>query len=60
MEISMELFKIAIFVVIVFICTFTIIDRICKCFEQCAMSKAYGKYIGKQNAYCFEKELANE
>lgn len=22
--------------------------------------EAYGKYIGKQNAYCFEKELANE
>ena len=46
----MDFLKIAILVVLVFICIFTLVDRICKCCEQCALSKAYGEFIkGKSN-----------
>ena len=32
-------------VVLFFLCTFTIVDRICKCAEQCNMAKTFKKYM---------------
>ena len=32
-------------IVLVFFCTFVIVDRICKCLEQCATTKAFGKHV---------------
>lgn len=37
-------FQQALLFVIVFICAYTLIDRICKCIEHCATAKAYGKF----------------
>lgn len=37
--------------ILIYLCIFTIVERICKCKEQCAAFKAYGKYfaaIGKK------------
>ena len=31
-------------IVLAFFCLFIIVDRICKCFEQCVRSKIYGEY----------------
>lgn len=31
-------------IVLVFLCVFIIVDRICKCFENCVRSKIYGEY----------------
>ena len=31
-------------VVLVFFCIYVVIDRICKCVEQCKMAKAFEKY----------------
>lgn len=33
-----------LFVLIIFICAYTLIDRICKCIEHCATAKAYSKF----------------
>lgn len=33
-----------LFVLIIFICAYTLIDRICKCIEYCATAKAYSKF----------------
>lgn len=33
-----------LFVLIIFICVYTLIDRICKCIEHCATAKAYSKF----------------
>lgn len=39
----MTAFQQALLIVILFICAYTLIDRICKCIEQCATAKAYSK-----------------
>ena len=31
-------------VVLVFFCVYVVVDRICKCVEQCKMAKAFEKY----------------
>ena len=31
-------------IVLAFFCVFIIVDRICKCFEQCVRVKIYAKY----------------
>lgn len=33
-----------LFVLIIFICAYALIDRICKCIEHCATAKAYSKF----------------
>ena len=52
----MSLFEIVLLIVIGYICVFTIIDRICKCVEQCAVGKSYQEFV-KSNA---AKELPKE
>ena len=32
-------------IVLVFFCTFVIVDRICKCLEQCTTTKEFGKHV---------------
>ena len=31
----------ALMIVLLFICTYCLVDRVCKCIEHCAMGKAY-------------------
>lgn len=40
----MTTFQQALLIVFVFICAYTLIDRICKCIEHCATAKAYSKF----------------
>lgn len=40
----MTLFQQVLLVLILFICVYTLIDRICKCVEHCATAKAFGKF----------------
>lgn len=40
----MTLFQHVLLVLILFICVYTLIDRICKCVEHCATAKAFGKF----------------
>lgn len=40
----MTLFQQVLLVLILFICVYTLIDRICKCIEHCAIAKAFGKF----------------
>lgn len=40
----MIIFQQALLFIIVFICAYTLIDRICKCIEHCATAKAYSKF----------------
>lgn len=32
-------------VVVIFLCTFVVVDRVCKSFEQCITMKAFKKYM---------------
>lgn len=41
----MEIFQIALVIVIAYIAVFMLLDRVCKCCEMCAMYKAYGKAV---------------
>lgn len=40
----MTAFQQALLIVIIFICAYALIDRICKCIEHCATAKAYSKF----------------
>lgn len=42
-----ELFPYVILGILGYLMLYAIIDRVCKCFEQCAMSKAYGEFVKK-------------
>lgn len=41
----MEIYQMAILFVIIYIAIFTLVNRICKSCEMCAMYKAFGKHI---------------
>lgn len=41
----MTLFQIVIVSLIIYICTYALIDRICKCVEHCATNKAFSRYL---------------
>lgn len=41
----MEMFQLALLLVIGFIIIYMLLDRVCKCCENCAMFKAYGKAV---------------
>lgn len=41
----MELFKMALFVVLVFLCIYAVVDRICKCVEHCRLGEVYETLI---------------
>lgn len=41
----MNYFNLAILTFMVYICAYTIINRICTCIEQCVIAKAYGKFV---------------
>ena len=51
-------FQQALLIVLIFICTYTLIDRICKCIEHCATAKAYGKF--KENGVVTSLERVQE
>ena len=35
------MFNQALMIILVFICTYCLVDRVCKCVEHCAIGKAY-------------------
>lgn len=41
----MSVVSIAILIVIIYICLFTLVDRICKCVEHCATAKSFSKTV---------------
>lgn len=41
----MTLFQIVIISLILYICIYALVDRICKCVEHCAINKAFGTYL---------------
>lgn len=47
-----------LFVLIIFICAYTLIDRICKCIEHCATAKAYSKF--RENGVIMSLEKVQE
>lgn len=40
----MTLIQQLIILIILYLCAYTLIDRICKCIEHCATAKAYSKF----------------
>lgn len=34
--------QLALFIVMIYICIYSIVNRICKCFEHCSTAKSYG------------------
>lgn len=40
----MTIFQYTLLIVVIFICVYTLVDRICKCVEHCATAKAYGEF----------------
>ena len=40
----MTIFQYTLLIVVIFICVYTLVDRICKCIEHCATAKAYGEF----------------
>lgn len=43
----MNSFEIGLLSVVIFVCVYTLIDRICKCIEQCALGKSYTEFLKK-------------
>lgn len=41
-------FEIGLLCVVGYICVYSLVDRICKCKEQCTMAEAYAKYLQSQ------------
>lgn len=41
----MSMLQIGIMLVIGYLCLYSIVDRICKCVEECAKFKSYNEYI---------------
>ena len=46
----------AILIVIVFICLYALIDRVCKCVEHCATAKSFTKAVEASEKVKTEKE----
>ena len=40
----MTMFQYTLLIVVISICVYTLVDRICKCIEHCATAKAYGEF----------------
>ena len=53
----MNYFNLAILTFIVYICVYTIINRICTCIEQCSIAKAYSKFIDQSGIH---EEIIND
>lgn len=45
----MNLFTLALFIVLVYLCIYSIVNRICECVEKTAMAKSYGEYMKNVN-----------
>lgn len=54
----MNLFGIGLLVSLIFLWIFSIVDRICKCVEQCNVGRAYGKFVS--GVKVTQKEKQNE
>lgn len=54
----MTLVQQIIVLIILFLCVYTLIDRICKCIEHCATAKAYSKF--RENGILTSLEKAQE
>ena len=44
-DFEMSMLQIGIMLVIGYLCLYSIVDRICKCVEECARFKSYNEYI---------------
>ena len=51
----MTTFQQVLLVLIIFICTYTLLDRLCKCIEHCATARAFGKFRENGLLTSFEK-----
>lgn len=58
----MSLIEIIILIMVVFICTYALVDRIMNCIEYCAQQKAFGNVMSSKGevAKHVEKELNQE
>lgn len=45
---NLTIFNLVILLLMAFICLYALVDRIAKCFENCAIAKAYGQYGKKE------------
>lgn len=50
-----DLFPYVILGILGYLMLYAIVDRICKCCEHCAMSKAYGEFVKKTGKTEVEK-----
>lgn len=41
----MSSFEIGLLSVVIFVCVYALVDRVCKCIEQCALGKSYQEFI---------------
>ena len=41
----MNLIAIELLAILIFVCVFAIVDRICRCFETCHTAKAFEKFM---------------
>ena len=41
----MELLKISLLIMLVYLCIYGVTNRICRCFEHCATAKSYEKFV---------------
>lgn len=44
--------QMVILMIIVFLCSYTILDRLCKCIEICSTNRSFKKFIEKMNKEC--------
>lgn len=51
----MTLIQQLIVLIILYLCVYTLIDRICKCVEHCATAKAYSKFRENDTLISLEK-----
>lgn len=45
---NLTIFNLAILLLMAFICLYALVDRIAKCIENCAITKAYGQCSKKE------------
>lgn len=56
----MTSFEIGILVFLIYLCVYSLINRICKCIESCAMSKMVGQNFDGESLINLVKKVTNE
>lgn len=50
-------FQFVLFFIIVYLCVYALINRVCQCVEHCATTKAYGKFLDSNGRLTQENML---